>query len=377
MGLAVDTGTLSTLDIDSTGNIWFPSNASGMVGAAYFNPSTQTFSGPYNTTSLAHPQQVAIDANGYAWLNDSNSSTVSGYLTTSPTLTESVAFPNTTSQSLTIGGDNRVNVGITNSSNYEMANISADRSSYSLASGVKFVFPVASMAGDTSNGDAVTATDNTTTAMRYYYVTSAPASTQIGTANDDSGQVIFTGNDDIAVRSYSGSGNASDGLCIYSLKACYPFLTAASQTVRPKGWRSTGPGSSGLPGRPWAVCLEVPVNNPSATGGAVYLNSSGALNIPNKLLLHNGNDGETATAPMPYGLGVDDAGNVWMTNAGCNTIDCTPGAFTLTEIVGAAYPTITPVSAQITSGNLVAHGANLLRLYSCKEGPCFGAGLCF
>ena len=42
-----------------------------------------------------------------------------------------------------------------------------------------------------------------------------------------------------------------------------------------------------------------------------------------------------------------------MTNAGCNTTGCTPGNFTLTEIVGAAGPTITPVSAQITGGNLV------------------------
>ena len=56
---------------------------------------------------------------------------------------------------------------------------------------------------------------------------------------------------------------------------------------------------------------------------------------------------------MPYGIGVDATGNVWMSNAGCNVTGCTPGNFTLTEIVGAAAPTITPVSAQITSGNLV------------------------
>lgn len=56
---------------------------------------------------------------------------------------------------------------------------------------------------------------------------------------------------------------------------------------------------------------------------------------------------------MPYGIGVDVVGNVWVTNAGCNTTNCTPGPFTLTEIIGAGYPTITPVSAQITNGNLV------------------------
>jgi hypothetical protein len=50
---------------------------------------------------------------------------------------------------------------------------------------------------------------------------------------------------------------------------------------------------------------------------------------------------------------VDVVGNVWVTNAGCAVNDCAPGSFTLTEIVGAGFPTITPVSAQITSGNLV------------------------
>jgi hypothetical protein len=55
----------------------------------------------------------------------------------------------------------------------------------------------------------------------------------------------------------------------------------------------------------------------------------------------------------PYGVGIDATGNVWVTNAGCSVNDCVPGTFTLTEIVGAGFPTITPVSAQITSGNLV------------------------
>ena len=89
------------------------------------------------------------------------------------------------------------------------------------------------------------------------------------------------------------------------------------------------------------------------TNGQVYLNPNNTSNIYFHQFLHNGSDGETATAPMPYGIGIDDAGDVWMTNAGCNTSDCTPGPFTLTEVIGVAYPTITPVSAQITSGNLV------------------------
>ena len=66
MGLAVDTGTLSTLDIDASGRIWFPSNAAGQAGAAYFDPVGQSFNGPFNSTGLVHPQQVAIDAKAFS-----------------------------------------------------------------------------------------------------------------------------------------------------------------------------------------------------------------------------------------------------------------------------------------------------------------------
>lgn len=353
VGLAVDTGTTSTLDIDSTGNVWFPSNAAGSAGAAYFNPATQTFFGPFNTTLLLHPQQVAIDANGYAWYNDSLSSAVSGYLTTAPATTQSVALPGTVSTTLSVGGDDRIGVGLTLGAVFEMANVSPDRSSYSLLPGISFPFPSASMAGDTSNGDVVGIDDPVSTAMRMYYVTSAPAETRIVNANANSGQTVFTGNDDIEVRSFAG--NAKDGLCIKSTATCYNFKgapTTVAEGIAIDGGKNLWVAESTNGG-----VLQVPVNNPTGTDGAIYLNSSGAANIPTNEFLHGSTDGDTGdgpTATAPYGIAVDATGNVWVSNAGCSTNDCIPGSFTLTEIVGAGFPTINPVSAQITSGtNLV------------------------
>jgi len=354
MGLAVDPGTTSTLDIDSSGRIWFPSNASGQIGAAYFDSTGRTFSGPFNTTSLTHPQQVAIDANGYAWYNDSASATVSGYLTTAPMTTQSVSFPGTTSNAVTVGADDRINVGIDNSSTPELANISADRSTYSALAGVSFADPVASVAGDTSNGDGVSTSTPPTTAMQDFYVLTAGSTTTVtrfATANANGAQIIFTGNDDIGIRSYAG--NAADGVCIKTRSACSNFVGAlhnAAQGIAIDGgknlWVAESLNSS---------ILRIPVNNPAGADGAVYLNSSGANNVPNDELQHDAtNSGTgTATAPAPFGIGVDVAGNVWVSNAGCNTAGCTPGNFTLTELVGAGFPTITPVSAQITNGNLV------------------------
>ncbi len=143
VGQAVDTGTVSTLDIDASGRVWFPSNAAGQTGAAYFDPTSQSFNGPFNSTGLVHPQQVVIDANGYAWYNDSAAATVAGYLTSAPTTTQTVSLANTVSKSLTVGGDNRINVGITTTSSSAelLANISADRSSYTVAPGITFPYP--------------------------------------------------------------------------------------------------------------------------------------------------------------------------------------------------------------------------------------------
>jgi hypothetical protein len=48
---------------------------------------------------------------------------------------------------------------------------------------------------------------------------------------------------------------------------------------------------------------------------------------------------------QPYGLAIDGAGNVWAANASCIGA-CTPTSFTLSELIGAAAPTITPLSLQ-------------------------------
>jgi len=352
LGLGVDAGTTSTLDIDSSGRIWFPSNAVGKAGAAYFDPASQTFNGPYNSTVLLHPQQVAIDANGYAWYNDSASvtGTVSGYLTSAPMTTQSVSLPGAPSNSVTVGADDRLNVGITNVATYELATIAADRSSFAAIPGVSFVFPVASVADEINNSVAVSISNPTTTQMRDYHVTPGPPTTtvtQIATANANGAQVIYTGNDDIGVRSYAG--NAADGLCIFSRSACSNLQGAphnAAQGIAIDGGKNLWIASSGDAG-----VFQVPVNNPAGAGGAIYLNSNGANNVPNNEFLHGASDGGTATAP--FGIGIDATGNVWVTNAGCNVANCTPGSFTLTELVGAGFPTITPVSAQITNGNLV------------------------
>ena len=52
MGLAIypsviGGGSSSTIDLDSNSRVWFPSNKSGAVGIAYFDPTENTFNGPF------------------------------------------------------------------------------------------------------------------------------------------------------------------------------------------------------------------------------------------------------------------------------------------------------------------------------------------
>jgi hypothetical protein len=63
--------------------------------------------------------------------------------------------------------------------------------------------------------------------------------------------------------------------------------------------------------------------------------------------LHGSANGATMTTP--YGVAIDGSGNLWVSNASCvtNTATlCTPTAFVLSELIGVAGPTITPLANQ-------------------------------
>ena len=62
--------------------------------------------------------------------------------------------------------------------------------------------------------------------------------------------------------------------------------------------------------------------------------------------------GQGATLTQPYGLAIDRSGNVWLSNAGCVSTTgsaCSPGSFVLSELIGAAAPTLTPLGLQTTT----------------------------
>jgi hypothetical protein len=356
-------GVASTLDIDSSNRIWFPSNATGKVGAGYFDQTSRTFNGPYNslTSPLLFPDQVAIDQSGYAWYNDIGSSNIDGFLSTSPTTVQSFSLTLSTSNALTIGEDNKVNVGITGSgNNYELANISAARSSYTVQTGTSggFANPITSVAADASLDNGVTTTNAGGTLLEDYTVTSPsrPVSL-VSSSKDDSGQVIYVGNNPqngttnefIGTRPFSSSGSgtvANDGICIFSLGKCSKIKGGNQNS--PVGIAIDGAKNLWLPESANGGLLEV---TPTGSGrSSPYLNGGAGSGVPNSEYLHGTSNGGTLT--IPYGVAIDNAGDVWISNVYCTSapFGCGTASFTLTEIVGAAAPTITPVSAQVAAG---------------------------
>jgi hypothetical protein len=353
--LGVDTGTASTIDIDANERVWFPSNLTGATGAGYFDQTSRTFNGPYSSTGMLHPQQVAIDQSGYAWLNDSQSFTVHGFLTTNPATTESFTLTGGFSSALTIAKDNSINVGIAYfGTNNEMAKISATRTTYTVQSGTSVTYPIISVTADVSGNSGVATTNTSSLQLTDYLISSSGTVTQeVNSNKDGSGQIIYTGNDFIGTRPFSQSNSGvstkADGICIFSESHCYK-IKGTTQNA-PVGIAIDGAKSLWLPESLDAGVLQV---TPTGTGGdpkgGVYLNSGGG--VPNNEFLHDSANGGALLTP--YGVAIDKEGNVWISNATCTFTGCLPTVtsptFTLTEIIGVAAPTVTPVSGQVEFG---------------------------
>lgn len=396
LGLGVDTGTISTLDIDATNLVWFPSNLASATGIAYFDPTTiysnyqssnfNGFNGPYNFSSpntQVHPEALAIDANSYAWMGDTQSINVGAYFTydanpadgasvpfAGPTNTSDTVFTN----SVDIAGDGTI-VMATNNNNgtYGLGTISNDYSTYSLDTSFSFTLPVSTVTSDIGDNLAL-ATSNPTGAgfsMHGYYVpvdTSStpyytwPTDTSLFTTQDFAGQAVWIGtpngtSDYVYLRSYTGLGGGTvDEICLYSKKTCYELQNGSGgYDTSVKAVAVDGADNLWITQNKNGGVLHIPINSAGAAGGLQYVaGSTSTSKVPNYELLHGASVSTTGapnTAPSPEGIAIDNAGNVWVTNAGCTTTGCTPGSFTLTEIIGAAAPTITPISGQITSGS--------------------------
>ncbi len=336
-GLGVNTFTASTIDIDSTGRVWFPSNGVNTAGVGYFDPGSGAFS-PLFQASLRRPQEVAIDVDDYVWANDTASATVAGFPASSPSTPTILSIRNTSSTAVTVAMDNTIRYGIVASDGLPaLAEVSGKNTYFEIpnteiAGGSGFI--ASSLAADTTGGFGVGGQEvSTPTTYDLYYAPDGTITPVTYQTTEDAGQVVFTGTDYAQAR--GGYASGYDGLCLFSAQTCYSMADPTNR--HPSGVSLDGAGSLWFADNFTSSVEEIPLTNGS------YLTSNNTAN--NTVFLHDSNNGGTLTGPA--GIAVDGAGNVWVSNYGCYGTGCRPGSFTLSELIGAGAPTLTPVARQV------------------------------
>jgi len=347
--LAVAPATISTIDIDGSGDIWFPSNGTGQVGLVEFNPQGSTnFNGPYNASNMVSPTQLAIDGNGVAWLNDTGSTRVAGYNLATPTTFTQFNWTTPTTTAVTVNDDNSVVYALDSGSTGTLGSINSTRTTNSVLSNSNYQFAAVSIGADAVGGDSITTTNTNVgfgSTMYYYGPSSSFHTFPVMTDAGLGGQTIFQGTDIIALN--TGVTSNQDDLCVYSVQTCFLIYP---QLQKPTNMVIDGESSLWASAPTIPALLQIPQYSTFAPGGTSYVDTNfhpGRAEA-NELFHGTGNGG---TMVAPAGIAVDVAGNVWMSNAGCNTTGCTPTPFVLSEVIGAAAPTITPFITQIITNS--------------------------
>ena len=344
-------GTSANLDIDSTGRVWFATNTAAAHGLAYFDPASGSFSGPY-ATALVAPQYLAIDTHGVVWGTDLAGNRIVGVSSTNP----SAATVYTTLPGTTTGP-----IAVTSSSTVPDALL------YSVTAGVASAVWL-------EDGGAlllVNATTQQPTGLAPYtyqspgdYFEGDVASSQVASPCALEVSYVDQGVGYLIVPVQSAGPCISGGIaqfqqttgeslmaastlnevCSYIAQTCFAPTVPLSL---PEGIAVDGDSNVWIANAGNASVSTAFYNRVTSTT-ADYVTTSPVA------YLHGAGQGSTLTAP--YGLAIDRSGNVWIANAGCVTTSatpCTPGPFRLSELVGAAAPTITPLALQTTA---VANG---------------------
>jgi len=331
--LTVTNGTTSNLDIDADGNIWLPTTTP--AGVAMFSPSANTFSGPFLNASLNHPQNIAINSTGIVYAADLGSSLLAAF---NPNGSSAGSYSALQSLQGTLAIGPSDQIWITTSNGFsgntvitELSGGSLSNSQTSLLTGTNTTTHYATGITVMPNNDVYLATSDFGSGYMESFVPPSSGQPPVDSiaasfGSSSFGQIAQNGSDLVL------TGSANNTLCSLSL-ACGGAGDAGMNN--PQGVATDGDNNI------WIA------NSGSASVSAISGSANSYAPFSSFAYLHDSANGNTSVAP--YGIGIDASGNIWVSNQ-TNLSD----PYVLTEIIGAAAPTITPLSAQIAGGvNLV------------------------
>ena len=347
MGLGIDgtatSRTSASMDIDAGGRVWFPSSKTGAAGVGYFDPTSNSFNGPYAGTRLTHPQYLAIDQTGTVWATDLSSDNLAGVNSTSPGSVTSLTLSTASSLGpLTVDYDNTIDFSYTLASNSSLQIVTVNAARTSMVNnGYGFFHNPTGLA--VSGGELFAATSGSNTAcyqegMEVTGVTSAGASsvvtqTAAGDCYSGGATLVNQTNDWLTMAA------TANEYCTIDTQDC---LSPSVPLNAPEGVATDGNDDE------WMANS----GNASVSTMHGYASSpSYAVSSP-IAYLHDSTHGSTMTTP--YAIQVDGSGHVWVLNASCVTTSgtaCTPTSTVLSELIGAAGPTIMPISLQQSTSN--------------------------
>ncbi len=352
LGLAINgtaiSGTSSNLDIDASGRVWFPTSSASAHGLAVFDPSSNSFAGPY-ATALVHPQYLAVDIDGIVWGTDLAGNRLIGANAANPASLTSYTSAN---------GSTTGPVGITSNNNtpnavmYTVTNAVGVSSVFQENNGTQnkvsnlFAPPTGlapyALRSPNRYFEAEVATSGFSSACQLEapYISSGNTSDVIiavsGLPCESGGVAQFSQQSEESVMSAS----TLNQLCSYLAQQCFAPPVAVSA---PQGLAVDGDGNL------WVA--NAGDGSVSTLSYARVTNTTDDYGLLSPIPYQHGT-GQGDTLTQPYGIAIDRSGNVWLSNAGCvatNGTACTPAPFMLTEIIGAAAPTITPLALQTTT----------------------------
>jgi hypothetical protein len=343
--------TSMNLDIDKSGRIWFPSTQSGAVGVGYFDPSAISFNGPYNSSSspLVQPQFLAIDTVGYVWLTDLGGENVEGFNTASPSSSPTVfSLGANGSGAIGVGTNEYLYTTVPHPTNLRYASINSSRTIAGVDS-EPLSFP--SGAGYVGTGFGWFQGEwqfSISGSNSYCYVSQTYNSPD--PVRESANTPCYSGGAGTYHTSSSGADDTSIIAVTYNGQFGYQYSTPYyTPTLTMSGAEGVSVDGNN---QVWVANS----GNSSITTYSFPYNVSPVTQVAQSATvpyLHDATHGNTLTDP--FAIGVDGSGNVWTISPGCVTTTstaCTPSGMILTNLVGAASPTITPVGAQAVNNTV-------------------------